>query len=70
MPQSGSLCGALDDARDIGHDEGDPLVHIDHAQIGKEGGKMVVCDLGPGLGHHGKERGFPHIGKPHQTHVG
>lgn len=39
MPQSGSLCGALDDARDIGHDEGDPLVHIDHAQIGKEGGK-------------------------------
>ena len=31
---------------------------------------MVVGDLGPGLGGHGQEGGFPHVGEAHQAHVG
>ena len=50
MAQAGALGGALDDAGDIGHDEGDPLLHINHPQIGEEGGEVVVGDLGLGLG--------------------
>ena len=50
VAQAGALAGALDDAGDVRHDEGDALLHLDHAQVGVEGGEVVVGDLGLGLG--------------------
>ena len=62
--------GTLDDAGDVGHDEGDPLLHVDHTQVGEQGGEVVVGNLGPRLGHHGEQRGLAHVGETHQPHVG
>src|SRR5699024_10866994 len=55
MTQAGALTGSLDDAGNVGHNEGHALVHIDHSQIGEEGGKVVVGDLGPGLADHAQK---------------
>ena len=70
VAQARPLSRPLDDAGDVGQDEGDTLLHIHHAQIGKQGGEMVVGDLGPGLAHHREEGGLAHIGEAHQAHVG
>ncbi len=70
VAQAGTVGGALDDTGDIGHDEGDPLLHINHPQIGEEGGEVVVGDLGMGLADHAQKRGFAHVGEAHQTHIG
>ena len=64
--EAGSVGGPLNDAGDVGHDEGDPLLHKDHPQVGKQGGKVVVGDLGPGLGGHGQQGGLAHVGEAHQ----
>ena len=69
VPQSGTLAGALDDAGDVRHDEADALVHVDHTQIGVEGGEMVIGDLGVGLADHAEQRGLTHVGETHQSHV-
>ena len=64
-PRPGALAGALDDAGDVRHDEADALVHIDHAQIGVQGGEVVVGDLGLGLGDHAESSvDLPTLGKP------
>ena len=52
VAQARSVGGALNNAGDIGHDEGDALLHIDYAQVGEESGEVVVGDLGPGLADH------------------
>ena len=70
VAQAGAFAGALDDAGDVRHDEADTLVHVHHAQIGVEGGEVVVGDLGVGLAHHAQKRGFAHVGEAHQPHVG
>ena len=69
MAQARALGGAFDDAGNVRHDKGHALVHIDDPQIGEQGGKMVVGDLGPGVGGNGKQGGFSHIGKAHQAHI-
>ena len=69
MPQSRALCGALNDAGDIRHDEGDAFVHVDHPQVGEEGGEMVVGDFRPGVGGDGEQGGFAHIGEAHKANV-
>ena len=70
VAQAGPLRSPLDDAGDVGHDEGDPLLHIDHPQVGEQGGEVVVGDLGLGPAHHAEEGGLAHVGKAHQPHVG
>ena len=70
VAQAGTVGGALDDTGDIGHDEGDALLHIHHAQIGEQGGEVVVGDLGLGPADHAEQGGLAHVGKAHQPHVG
>ena len=50
VAQAGALAGALDDAGDVRHDEADAVLHPHHAQVGEQGGEVVVGDLGLGLG--------------------
>ena len=69
VAQPGPLAGPLDDAGDIRHNEGHALIHIHHAQIGIEGGEVVVGDLGMGLADHAQKGALAHVGKAHQTHV-
>ena len=69
VTQARALAGALDDAGNVGHDEADALVHVHHAQIGVEGGKVVVGDLGVRLADHAEQRGLTHVGEAHQSHV-
>ena len=65
VAQAGALAGALNDAGDVGHDEADALIHPHHAQVGEQGGEVVVGDLGLGLGHHGQAAWIcPHWGSP------
>ena len=69
MTQTCAVSGALDDAGDIRHDEGDALLHIHHAQIGEEGGEVVVGDLGLSPADHAEQRGLTHIGETYQSHI-
>ena len=69
VAQPGALAGALDDAGDVRHDEAGALVHIHHAQIGVQGGEVVVGDLGVGLADHAEKRTLAHVGEAHQSHV-
>ena len=69
MAQTGAFTGSLNNAGDISHDEADALVYIDHAQVGEEGGEVVIGDLGPGFADHAEEGGFAHVGEAHQTNV-
>ena len=41
----------------------------DNAQVGRQGGEMVVADLGFGAGDHREDGTFAHVGIAHQTHV-
>ena len=69
VAQARALAGPLDDAGDIGHDEGHALVHIHHAQVGVQGGEVVVGDFGVDLGHHAQQGALSHVGEAHQSHV-
>ena len=69
MPQTRALGGSLNDARDVRHDEGYALVHVNHAQIGIQSRKMVVGNLRVSVGGDGKQGGFAHVGEAHQAHV-
>ena len=69
VAQAGAFAGALDDAGDVRHDEADAVLHPDHAQVGEQGGEVVVGDLGLCLGDHGQQGGLAHIGEAYQAHV-
>ena len=69
MPQTRAFGGALNDAGDVRHDEGHALIYINNPQIGIQGRKVIVGDLRVGVGGDGKQGGFTHVGKAHQTHV-
>ncbi|SCJ76342.1 Uncharacterised protein [uncultured Blautia sp.] len=66
VAQAGALAGALNDAGNVRHDEADAVLYPHHAQIGEQGGEVVVGDLGLGLGYHGEQRGLAHVGEAHQ----
>ena len=66
VAQARALAGTLNDAGDVGHDEGDALVHPHDAQVGIQGGEVVVGDFGLGLGYHAQKGGFAHVGEAHQ----
>ena len=70
VAQASTLAGTFNDAGDVRHDEADTLVHPHHAQVGEEGGEVVVGDLGLRLGHYAQQRGLAHVGEAHQAYVG
>ena len=69
MTQAGTLGGALDDAGDIRHDEGHALLDVNHAQVGEQGGEVVVGDFRPCVGGDGEQCGLAHVGEAYQTYV-
>ena len=69
MAQARPLSRALNDTRNIGHHKGDALIHINDPQVGEEGGKMVVGNLGPGIGCHREQGGLSHVGEAHKAHI-
>ncbi len=69
VAQAGTFGSTLNDAGDVSHDEGHALVHENHAQVGEQGGEVVVGDFGPGVGGDGQQGGFAHVGEAHQAHV-
>ena len=69
MSQSGAFRSAFNNTGDICHDKGYAFIHIDHTQVGKQGGKMIVGDFGPGVGGNTQQSGFAHVGEAHQAHI-
>ena len=69
VAQARAVRRALDDAWNIRRHKGLPFAHIDHAQIGVEGGKVVVGDLGVGPADHAEEGGLAHVGEADEAHV-
>ena len=69
MAQARALACALDDAGDVGHDEADAVLHIDNPQVGKEGGEVVVGDLGLCPADHAEKGALAHVGEADEPHV-
>ena len=69
IAQTVTLMGAFNQARNIGHDKF-PLVHIDNAQLGFQGGEGVIGNfrLGPGYGR--QESRLTRIGQAHKPRIG
>ena len=61
---------ALNDARDIGHDEGYAVGDVDDAEVRIKRGKMIVCDLRVRVGCDGQERRFADVREADKAHVG
>ena len=70
VAQSGSVRGAFDQARDIGHDKTWCVFQINDAQNGLQGREMIVGDPGFGIAGHGQKGGFANIGETHQAYIG
>ena len=49
VAEARALSRTLDDAGNVGHDEGNALVNVHDAEVGVEGGEVIVCDLGTRL---------------------
>ncbi len=69
VPEPLAFAGALDEAGNVGHDEG-PLAGPDHTEVGDEGGEGIVGDLGARRTHATDEGALPDAGHPHQGRVG
>ena len=69
MAQASTLRSALNDAGDVRHHEGHALFHVDHTQVGIQGGEVVVGNFRPGVGRNRQQGGFAHVGEAHQAHV-
>ena len=69
VTQAGALSGALDDTGNIRHDEGHALLNVNHAQVGEQGGEVVVGNFWPCVGGDGEQCGFAHVGEAYQTYV-
>ena len=52
MAQSGPFRRPLDQPRDVRQHKA-VVIPLHHPQIGGQGGKMVIGDLGPGAGEYG-----------------
>ena len=65
-----ALSRTLDDAGDIGHDEGNALVDVHDAKVGVEGGEVVVRDLGARFGYDGEKRRLADVREADETDVG
>ncbi|CCX71997.1 putative uncharacterized protein [Firmicutes bacterium CAG:555] len=56
MTQARTLGSAFNDARDIGHDERVPLINIHDAEVGEEGGEVVIGYLRMRLADNAQKR--------------
>ena len=70
VPEASALGRALDDAGDVGHDEGNALVNVHDAEVGVEGGEVIVGDLGACLGYDGEKRRLADVREADQADVG
>ena len=70
VPEAHAVAGALDQSRDIGHDEGFFLRHLHHAQHRGQGGEVVVGDDRFGPADHRDQGRFSHIRIADQAHIG
>ena len=68
--QSASLGCALDDAGNVGHDEGTSVAVGHDAERGFEGGEGVVGNLGAGIGERADQRRLTGVGEADQTDIG
>jgi len=77
--QSSAFMRALDQSRQIGHDEcaaqfaaffTGAAVSVHHTQIWFQRRKWIVRDLGPCRGNHRNQCRFSGVGESHQTDVG
>ena len=69
MAETGALAGALNDAGDVRHDEAGFLIDVHHAEVGEEGGEVIVRDLRLRLGHDGEQRRLADVREADQPHV-
>ena len=70
MAEANPFAGPFDEAGDVGHDIGDPLIHPHDAELGGEGGEVVVGHLGAGGGDHREKGGFADVGEAEQAYIG
>ena len=68
--ETAALVGALDDARNVGHDERLVIADLDNAEVRLQRREGVVGDLGLRGRNHRQQRRLARIGKTHQPHVG
>ena len=69
MSQANALGSSLNQTGDISHDKAGPVSQVHYAQMGIQGGEMVICYLRLCVADNRQQRGFSHIGKAHQAHV-
>ena len=69
VPQAYTFRGAVDETGDIRDHKAVHAFHIHHAQVGLQGGEMIVGDLRLRVGDSGKEGGFAHVGIADQANV-
>ena len=70
VTQTSAFGGAVNESGDIGGHEAVASRHLDNAQIGGEGGEMVVGDLGTRRADAGQQGGLTHAGVADEAHVG
>ena len=68
--QSTSLGCALDDAGNVGYDEGTSVAVGHDAERGFEGGEGIVGNLGAGVGERADQRRLTGVGEADQTDIG
>ena len=69
MPQANALARAFHQTGNIRHHEFVPKASFHNTQIGCQGCKMIIRNLGVCIGNHGKQCGFPDIRETDQANV-
>ena len=64
-----TLRSSFNQPGNVSHDKSPALSQVHNALHGTQCGKMIVSNLGAGIGYPGQKRGFSHIREPDQTHV-
>ena len=70
VAQTGTLARALDNTRNIGHDEVLLLTDRNHAEVGHQSREVVVCNLRARRRDHAQQRGLSDIREADQTDIG
>ena len=69
MSQTHAFGCALYKARYISHDKTGAVPQVYHAQMGIQGGKMVICNFRLCIAHNRQQGGLSNIGKSYQPHI-
>ena len=68
MAQTNAIGSALHQTGNVRQHEA-VLALLDDAEVGLQGGEVVVGNLGTGVGGDGEQGGFAHIGEAHKAHI-